>query len=222
MLRYIKFGALIILVVGLALPAGVRAAESKIPAASPASAIAPTAKVVTTLENLQAAFNGESNAKARYLAFAKKADAEGYLKVAVLFRAAAEAERIHAGKHSKMIKALGAQPKAVMAKVEAGTTVRNLEAAIKGETYEAETMYPQFAKQAESEKNSRAAMSFLSTGIVEGNHAKLFQAALSNLEAWKVAGDVFVCRVCGNLVDKLDFEYCPVCQEPVSDYKKVS
>lgn len=105
-----------------------------------------------TLDNLQAAFNGESNARARYLAFAAKAGEEGYGPVASLFRAAARAEQIHAANHAEVIRALGAEPVAVIDVPEVKSTALNLEAAIAGETYERDVMYPAFLEQARQER----------------------------------------------------------------------
>src|SRR5260370_5219664 len=106
----------------------------------------------TTLENMQAAFNGESNAHIRYLAFAKHADNEGYGEVASLFRAAARAEEIHARNHAVVIKEMGAVPQAKIDSPEMKSTRENLEAAIKGESYERDTMYPAFLKQAVTDR----------------------------------------------------------------------
>ncbi|MHB8303849.1 MAG: rubrerythrin family protein [Acidobacteriaceae bacterium] len=97
---------------------------------------------------MQAAFNGESNAHVRYLAFAKQADGEGYGEAASLFRAAARAEEVHASNHAAVIKEMGATPKATIESPEVKSTRENLEAAIKGETYERDIMYPAFLKQA--------------------------------------------------------------------------
>ena len=114
----------------------------------------------TTLDNLQTAFNGESNAKARYEAFAVKADEEGYKSVASLFRAAAFSESIHAKKHGAAIKKLGGEAEATVGKPEVKSTKENIEAALAGEIYEKETMYPGFLKQAEADKNVQAIYSF--------------------------------------------------------------
>ncbi len=141
----------------------------------------------TTLDNLQAAFNGESNAKAKYESFAVKADAEGYKSVASLFRAAAASETIHARRHAAVIKKLGAEPKATVGKPEVKSTKENLEAALAGETYEKETMYPAFIKLAETEKNKDAVMSFKGALAAEVEHAKLYKQALAELDAWKAA-----------------------------------
>lgn len=181
----------------------------------------PALQVGTSLQNLTTAFNGESNAQAKYLAFAKKAQSEGYLKAAKLFRAAAMSEGIHAQHHANVIKSIGGTAKASLETTRVGSTRENLEAAFKGETYEIETMYPAFIQKAEAEKNLKAQHSFGGAKAIEAVHAKLFAAALSNLETWKTTGDFFVCRVCGNVVERLDFEYCAICKEPVSVFVKI-
>jgi len=177
-----------------------------------------------TLENLQSAFNGESNAHARYLAFAQKADEEGYALVASLFRAAAKAETIHAKSHSEVIKKMGAVPKANIEKVEVKSTKENLETAIKGETYEKDTMYPEFIKIAKEEKNMDALQSFNYAKTAEIEHAKLYSDALKNLDSLKGAKkiDYYVCTVCGFTTTKIDFAKCPSCFNAVDKFIKVN
>nr|WP_217909465.1 rubrerythrin family protein [Desulfosediminicola flagellatus] len=102
-----------------------------------------------TLDNLQAAYDGESNANAKYLAFAAKADEEGYGEVASLFRAAAKAEQIHMASHAKVIQEMGAVPIAKIKEAQVLTTKENLQAAIEGETYEKTMMYPEFISAAD-------------------------------------------------------------------------
>ena len=182
------------------------------------------AKVGSTLENLQAAFNGESNAHAKYQAYAKKATEEGYLKVAALFRAAAAAEEIHFNNHAAVIKSMGATPKAEIKVPAINSTKENLAEAIKGETYEQTVMYPSFLAQAEKEHNSDAIQTFNYAKTAEGEHAKLYKKALSNLNDWKVADiGFFVCPTCGYTVEgKPTFKDCPVCATPANDFKRVS
>ncbi len=181
------------------------------------------AGATTTLQNLQTAFNGESNAQARYLAFAQKADQEGYLQAAVLFRAAARAEQIHAANHAVVIKKMGATPQAVIEKAEVKTTLDNLKVAIKGETYEKDVMYPEFLKQARAEKNRDAIETFNFAKGAEIEHAKLYTAASQDLPNMKL-GNVkyYVCTVCGYTVKKVDFEKCPSCFNPKEKYVAVS
>lgn len=176
-----------------------------------------------TLDNLQAAFNGESNAHARYLEFAKKADAEGYGPVASLFRAAARAEEIHTANHAVVIKKLGGTPQAKIETAVVKTTEQNLEAAIKGETYEKDTMYPEFLKEARGVANKDAVETFNFAKTAETEHAKLYADALNNLAKMKGKGQAYyVCTVCGFTTTKVDFSKCPSCFNPKEKYVQVS
>ncbi len=158
-----------------------------------------------TQDNLMAAFAGESQANRKYTAYSKKAEAEGKLNAAKLFRAAADAETIHALKHFD-----------VAGKV--GGTVENLKDAVAGETHEYKDMYPDFVKQAETEGNKGALMSFTFAMKAEEVHARLYQEALDNLDA---EGEVFyyLCPVCGN-IEKAVPEKCPICGAPGSKFIK--
>lgn len=178
----------------------------------------------STLKNMQAAFNGESNAHARYLAFAKQADHEGYGEVASLFRAAARAEEIHAANHASVIKGLGATPQANIGAPEVKSTRENLEAAIKGETYERDTMYPDFLKQARKDGNSSAVKSLNQARTAEAEHAKLYTAALGNLEHLKGTQSVAfsVCPTCGFTTRNVDFSKCPSCFTAKEKFEKVA
>jgi rubrerythrin len=176
-----------------------------------------------TLDNLQAAFNGESNATARYLAFAKKADADGLAPVASLFRAAARAEEIHAANHAKVIRALGGVPEAKVEKPAVGDTQENLAAAIKGESYERDTMYPEFIKTARSEGQKQALESFNYAKSAEAGHAKLYTNALETIgSATGASVTYYVCVVCGYTTTTLDFTKCPACFSPKEKYVRVA
>ena len=177
-----------------------------------------------TLENLQTAYNGESNARAKYMAYAEKADQEGYAKVARLFRAAARAEEIHAGNHAEVIKSLGATPEAEIKLPEIKSTEMNLKDAIEGETYEQKEMYPEFLKQARLDQNHEAIQTFRYALDAEGQHARLYQTALDNLSEWKVADMQFtVCPTCGFTIEGMPtFAYCPVCATPKDNYLSIS
>lgn len=185
---------------------------------------APAKPTTKTLDNLNAAFNGESNAHARYLAFATKAGEEGYGEVASLFRAAARAEEIHAANHAAVIKKLGGVPKADIQAPDVKSTKENLEAAIKGESYERDTMYPEFLAQARKEGQRDAIETFNFAKSVEAEHAKLYTAALDNLGALKgsQAKPFYVCTVCGNTTTRMNFEKCPVCFNSKDKYVQVS
>ena len=175
------------------------------------SAAQPPAGMAKTLDNLQAAFNGESNANAKYLAFAKKADEEGYAKVASLFRAAARAEAIHFNNHAQVIKQLGANPTADIKPAEVKTTAENLKAAIAGESYERDTMYPDFIAEARQAGSKDAVRTFNLAKLAEAEHAKLYTEALANLDQWKSGpGTFYVCSTCGYTTANGNIERCPV------------
>lgn len=163
-----------------------------------------------TEENLKAAFAGESQANRRYLAFAKKAEGEGFHNVAKLFRAAAEAETVHAMNHLRALKMVR-------------DTRENLQAAIEGETYEFTKMYPEFIDTASKERASDAVMSFTNANKVEKIHANLYKKALESLNAGKdiKEKEFFVCQVCGNTVEGEAPDKCPICGSPKEKFKKI-
>jgi rubrerythrin len=174
----------------------------------------------STLENLQAAFNGESNARARYLAFAKKADEEGYAQAARLFRAASRAEEIHAANHAAVIRRMDATASAAIQPVNVQSTRENLREAIKGEVYERDVMYPNFLAQARAENNAAAVRTFSLALAVEAEHAALYTLALENLESWrKAAGPYYVCPVCGSTLEAL--RDCAICRAPKERFETI-
>lgn len=177
------------------------------------------AATTNTLQNLQTAFNGESNAHARYLAFAQKADQEGYPQAAALFRAAAKAEDIHAANHAAVLKKMGAAPQAKIEKAVVKTTAENLKTAIEGETYEKDVMYPDFLKQARAEGNRDAIETFNFAKSAEIEHAKLYTLASKDPAKMKAANvKYYVCTVCGYTTTRIDFEKCPSCFNPKEKY----
>ncbi len=180
-----------------------------------------TAADQTTLQNLMAAYNGESNAHAKYVEFAKKADQEGFAGAAALFRAAAQAEQIHATNHADVIKKMGGTPKADIKLPEIKATADNLKAAIEGETYERDKMYPEFIAEAKTAGNKDAVRTFNFAISAEAEHAKLYTAASTGLDTWKAAKEFYVCPVCGKTVPKVDFTKCPVCFTAGDKYIKV-
>jgi rubrerythrin len=182
---------------------------------------APTSK--TTLDNLLTAYDGESNANARYLAFAKKADEEGYGQAASLFRAAARAEQVHFERHAAVIKELGGTPKAKIETPVVKTTKENLEEAFKGETYESTVMYPEFIAKAKKDKIKSAVDAFEDAGAAEAVHAKWYKKAIDNLNTWKgQKKDFYVCPLCGNVVDVLTGSKCPICATNMKKFMPVS
>ena len=160
-----------------------------------------------SIQNLKAAFAGESQANRKYLAFAEKAEKDGYPQVARLFRAAAEAETVHAHNHLKALKAINATPD-------------NLKEAIAGETAEFREMYPGMIAAAQAEGHKEALRSFEFANEVEKTHAQLFQKALANLEKQERV-DVFVCSICGHTVEGEPHDQCPVCKALKKFFKKI-
>lgn len=183
----------------------------------------PAAPNAPTLANLQAAYDGESNAHARYVAFAVKADTEGYHQVASLFRAAAVAEKIHAANHAKVIDELGAVPKADILKVDVKSTRENLAAAIAGESYERDTMYPGFIAAADQAGLPKAVRTFKFAAAAEAHHAKLYAEALADLDGWRDGTRTFyVCAICGETLTALPDVRCPVCKAGKDRFEVVS
>lgn len=174
-----------------------------------------------TIANLNAAFQGESNASHRYQAFAKKADADGYPYEARLFRAASRAEAIHASNHSKAIKALGGVlDELILGEVLLGTTADNLAEAIKGEKHEFQVMYPEFLLVAEKDGAQEAIRTMTYAKEVEIQHAALYQAALDNLGK-NADVPLYVCSVCGETVLDLT-EKCSVCGAASRAFEKIA
>jgi len=158
-----------------------------------------------TEENLKEAFAGESQANRKYLAFAKKAEEEGYKQVARLFRAAAEAETVHAHNHLRELKGIK-------------STKENLEEAINGESHEFQSMYPEMIKTANEEGN-KGARSFHLANEVEKIHANLYKKALENLGNNEDC-EYYICKVCGYTAEKEAPDTCPVCgAKKVAFYK---
>ncbi len=154
-----------------------------------------------TMDNLKAAFAGESQANQKYLAFAKKAEQEGFANIACLFRAAAAAENIHAEGHLKAMDGVG-------------STVENLKSAIAGETYEFTEMYPPMIEQAEAEAHKAKRM-FGYASAAEAVHAKLYQMALEAAEQGKdLEVEFYLCPVCGYIEIGKPSERCPICGNP--------
>jgi rubrerythrin len=159
------------------------------------------------MDNLKEAFAGESQANRKYLAFARKADEEGYKQVAKLFRAAAEAETVHAHNHLMVMDGIG-------------STADNLKTAISGEEDEFEAMYPEFIKEAKSEGNEKAVWTFDVANQVEEIHAELYTQALKALGN-NAEVDYFVCGHCGNTVENEAPDVCPICGAPKSEFMKI-
>ncbi|ABC77889.1 rubrerythrin [Syntrophus aciditrophicus SB] len=161
-----------------------------------------------TEENLGEAFAGESQANRKYLAFAAKAEQEGYSQVARLFRAAAEAETVHAHNHLRALKGIR-------------STKENLEEAVSGESHEFREMYPAMIDQARAEGNKEAERSFVYANEVEKVHHRLYEEALAKMGSAEEVYPYYVCPVCGYTVGKDAPETCPVCGAKGKVFKKI-
>ena len=165
---------------------------------------------MSTADNLQAAFAGESQANRKYLAFAKKAEADGFPQVAKLFRAAAEAETIHAHAHLRVLGGVK-------------STAENVQAAIEGEGFEYKEMYPKFLAEAEQEGDQAAVHSFKNALAVEEIHYGLYSQALEAVQSGKdlPEASIYVCAICGNTVAGDAPDACPVCGAPKSQFSEI-
>lgn len=165
---------------------------------------------MSTPDDLKAAFAGESQANRKYLAYAKKADADGFIQVAKLFRAAADAETVHAHAHLR-----------VMGQVK--NTAENLADAASGEAHEFKSMYPEFIERAEKEGNKGAVSSFRNAMAVEQIHHELYGKAADAVEKSDDLPEraIFVCQVCGNTVYDEAPEKCPICGAPRKMFKAI-
>ena len=165
--------------------------------------------VATTIENLKDSFAGESQAYQKYQNFAKKADQEGFHTIAKLFRTTAEAEKIHAEGHLKAMDGIG-------------STAANLQAAIDGETYEYQKMYPPMHKLAE-EENHKAKRMFGYALEAEAVHAKLYSMALEAAKQGKdlTGVEFYLCPVCGYIEIGRPAEACPVCGTKADKFVQV-
>lgn len=160
-----------------------------------------------TEKHLKEAFAGESQANRKYLAFAEKAEREGYRQVSRLFRAIAAAETVHAHAHLRALKGVG-------------TTAENLQAAIQGETFEFESMYPPMIEAAEAEGNKQAATSFTYANEVEKIHAGLYKKAVEKMGDLEET-DIHVCSVCGYTIEGDAPDECPLCKAKKKAFMKV-
>ncbi len=159
-------------------------------------------------EYLKEAFAGESQANRRYLSFAAKADQEGYPQVARFFRAAAEAETVHAYNHLRALKGIR-------------STKENLQEAISGETHEFKSMYPGMIDAAKAEENKEAERTFTYANEVEKIHAQLYKKLLDTLGTTQETYPYYVCPVCGYTAEKAPPEVCPVCGAKEKMFKRI-
>jgi rubrerythrin len=165
---------------------------------------------MSTSDNLKEAFAGESQANRKYLAFAKKAEDEGFTQVARLFRAAADAETVHAHAHLRVMGGIR-------------STQYNLQEAIEGEGHEFKKMYPDFIAEAEKDGNKPAIISFKNALAVEEIHHGLYGEALNAVNSGSDLPEtrIYVCQVCGNTVKGQAPDKCPICNAAMDKFIEI-
>ena len=185
-------------------------------------------ETTATVTNLLAAYEGESNAHSKYVLFAAKADAEGWQGAASLFRAAARAEEIHATNHARVLKQLGTDAKCQIHAAEVKSTLENLKAALAGEQYEIDTMYPAFIAEAAHCDIPIAKRSFTWAMEAEKTHARLYAEAVELVEkglsdSWAASScDFYVCAACGYTTKTPEEQdRCPVCNLAIDKFEVI-
>ncbi len=186
------------------------------------------AEKTATIVNLGSAFECESNAQARYTAFAARADSDGWHGVASLFRAAARAEEIHSRNHLRAIRHLGEETHCEIHPIEAASTLQNLKIALAGEQHEIDSVYPPFLAEACAGNVNAAIRCFTWAMEAEKTHVRLFREAIEVVDEGMKDGwagsplDFFVCEVCGYTSELAEEdECCPVCNLPREQFKVV-
>ncbi|MEG1562787.1 MAG: ferritin family protein [Bacteroides sp.] len=173
-----------------------------------------------TIANLKAAIDGETTASTKYAAFAEQATKDSLYNIAALFKATSQAEAIHIKNHQAALATLGVTD--YMGGVQAfdvKSTAENLKAAIDGETYEFTTMYPNFIKEAQTEKVQEALVSFNFAQDAEKGHAKLYADALAKIATPDALAKIYyVCPKCGNTYAGTPSKVCELCQTPYSAF----
>ncbi len=178
-----------------------------------------------TIENMQAAFKGETNASATYAAFSKKANEEGYKEIAMLFKAASMAENIHAQNHKVVLEELGVTVNDVTPNVTVKSTKENLEYAISGEAYEVAEMYPSFLKMANAANNQIAMVSLNYAYKTEIKHKAFYEKALAALNSNNVKSlpsVYFICPTCGNTYETTAPKRCGISMTSGEKFIKIN
>jgi rubrerythrin len=182
----------------------------------------PDAPVSQTLDNLLTAYQGENNASIKYTGFALKAEVDGFLRMASLFRAVARAEQVHAAHHARIIAKMGGTPHAAIHSCDVKSTLENLESVKAGEEYVSQVMYPKFINEAEASGETDAVRVFTLVLKAEIAHARLDSEALDNLEAQRIQTTFYVCLFCGEVTDNpAETEHCPLCHSPKEQFDAV-
>ena len=180
---------------------------------------------VTNIQNMQAAFKGETTASAKYAAYSKKAEAEGHHQIALLFLAASKSEKIHATNHKAVIEDAGQKTPAITPEFTVKTTAENLKDAIAGESYEISTMYPEFLKNANTAGNQLSLMSLNYAYKTEQKHKPLYEkalAALQNNTVKSLPTVYYICPTCGNTYDTSAPKRCGISMTSSEKFIKIT
>ncbi len=168
---------------------------------------------IASIKNLQAAFIGETTASAKYAAYSKKAQEEGFTQIALLFKATSASEKIHADKHRSVLEEMGESIPEVNAEYRVKSTQENLTDAIAGESYEIATMYPLFLTEANAADNQLAITSLNYAYRTEQRHKSMYEKALlavQNKQVNSLSSEYFVCPTCGNTYDATPPKRCRI------------
>ena len=179
----------------------------------------------TNIQNMQAAFKGETTASAKYAAYSKKAEAEGHHQIALLFLAASKSEKIHANNHKAVIEDAGQKTPVITPEFTVKTTAENLKDAITGESYEISTMYPEFLKNANTAGNQLSLMSLNYAYKTEQKHKPLYEkalAALQNNTVKSLPTVYYVCPTCGNTYDTTAPKRCGISMTSSEKFIKIA
>ncbi len=175
-------------------------------------------------ENLQAAYKGETTASAKYAAYSKKAETEGFHEIALLFKAASTSEKIHANNHKAVLDDGGQTVPEIKPEFTVNTTKENLKDAITGEGYEISTMYPNFITVANTAENQLSLISLNYAYKTEKKHKPLYEQALAALEnnsVQSLAKVFFICPTCGNTYDTTAPKRCGISMTTSEKFIKV-
>ncbi|MCX6268559.1 MAG: hypothetical protein NTW16_14580 [Bacteroidetes bacterium] len=178
-----------------------------------------------TIDNLLAACNGETTASAKYAAYSKKAEQQGFHQIAILFSAVSAAEKIHYGNHKAVLEQSGIKTVPFNPEFTVKSTMENLQDAIKGETYVATAMYPEFLKIADEAGNQMAILSLNYAFKTEKKHRVMFENALAALEnntVKSLSAMYYVCATCGNTYDAAPPQRCGICMTGSEKFIKIN
>lgn len=198
--------------------------ENKNNAATPGQNAAADAKTAT-VNNLKAAFAGETTASAKYAAYSKKAQEEGFTQIALLFKATSASEKIHANNHKSVLEDMGETVADVKPQYSVKTTKENLTDAIAGESYEIATMYPEFLAAANTADNQLALTSLNYAYRTEQRHKPLYEkalAAIQNNQVNTLSAEYFVCPTCGNTYDTTPPKRCRISMTNSERFVKIN